>query len=256
MFLERDTFVIADEQIEFAAYPPSTSSAPVALAEAAYVPSGGRYGEGRKSNLSGAALAVAVHLAIVPVLLGLGYQAVAKQEDRFVAVNLTPPPPPPPASAPDKPQQQKLETRITPPPLPLIVPVSQPMQVAVADPMPVSQPVAVSAPPAPPTPPAPPALPSTVSSDSLGTRMVSGAPPRYPVESRRKKEQGTVELLLVLGIDGAVEAISVVRSSGFARLDDAALSAVRRWRWQPTSRNGAPVKVKGVVEIPFVLKSA
>lgn len=256
MFLERDDFVIADEQSECTAYPSRGSVAPVASGLAVDTPSGGRYGEGRKSSLPGVALAVAVHLAIVPVLLGLGYQAVAKQEDRFVAVNLTPPPPPPPASTPDRPQQQKLQTRITPPPVSPMIPVSHPMPVPVADPVPVSQPVAVSAPPAPPAPPAPVAAPSTITSDSLGTRMVAGQPPRYPVESRRRKEQGTVELLLVLGIDGAVEAISVVRSSGFARLDDAALSAVRRWRWEPTTRSGAAVKVKGVVEIPFVLQSA
>ncbi len=251
MYLERDDFVIADENGEFAVYPRRGEFASTNQASLPYVRLGNGYGKERMSSVSSMALAIAVHLAIVPVLLGLGYQSTAKREDRFVAVNLTPPPPP--ASTPDKPQQQKLETRITPPPVPLVLPVSRPVPVAVADPVPLAEPVTLSVPPA---PPAPPAQPSTITSDGLGTRMVSGAPPRYPIESRRKKEQGTVELLLTLGIDGAVEAISVVRSSGFARLDEAALSAVRRWRWQPTSRNGALVKVKGVVEIPFVLESA
>lgn len=85
--------------------------------------------------------------------------------------------------------------------------------------------------------------------------MISGGPPRYPVESRRRKEQGTVELNLVLGLDGKVETISVAHSSGFARLDQAALDAVRRWRWAPTLRDGSPVKVRGTVEIPFVLSN-
>lgn len=88
----------------------------------------------------------------------------------------------------------------------------------------------------------------------MGTKMVSGKPPRYPIECRRKREQGTVLLSLVVGVDGGVQTISIARSSGFASLDDAARDAVRKWRWEPTVRNGQPVMVRGVVEIPFVLQ--
>lgn len=86
--------------------------------------------------------------------------------------------------------------------------------------------------------------------------MISGDPPRYPMESRRRKEQGIVELSVVVGIDGRVETISVSRSSGHSRLDDVALRAVRKWRWEPTLRNGVATKVRGIVEIPFVLQPA
>jgi protein TonB len=48
--------------------------------------------------------------------------------------------------------------------------------------------------------------------------------------------------------------VSVSRSSGFARLDKAALDAVRRWRWSPLVRGGVPVMVRGIVDIPFVLQ--
>jgi protein TonB len=48
--------------------------------------------------------------------------------------------------------------------------------------------------------------------------------------------------------------VTVQRSSGFASLDNAAREAVRQWRWAPTVRNGEPVLVRGVVEIPFVLQ--
>ncbi|EQB31940.1 energy transducer TonB, partial [Sphingobium ummariense] len=112
---------------------------------------------------------------------------------------------------------------------------------------------AVPGPPAPVV--APPAPPSTVQGGDLASQMVAGKPPRYPVESRRKREQGTVVLSLTLGLDGAVEAIGVSHSSGFRRLDDAALDAVRRWRWKPMMRDGQPVRVRGVVEIPFVLQA-
>ena len=94
-----------------------------------------------------------------------------------------------------------------------------------------------------------------VQGGDLGTQMIAGRPPRYPVESRRKREQGTVLLALTLGLDGAVESLSIAQSSGFARLDNAARDAVRGWRWKPVMRDGQPVRVKGVVEIPFVLRS-
>ncbi len=90
----------------------------------------------------------------------------------------------------------------------------------------------------------------------LSAQMVSGKPPRYPIESRRKREQGTVVLALTLGLDGAVESLTIARSSGFSRLDDAARDAVRKWRWRPMIQQGQPVKVKGVVEIPFVLQGS
>lgn len=89
----------------------------------------------------------------------------------------------------------------------------------------------------------------------LGAQMVAGRPPRYPVESRRRREQGTVVLALTLGLDGGVETISLSKSSGFRRLDDAARDAVRGWRWKPFLRGGQPVKVSGDVEIPFVLRN-
>ena len=105
-----------------------------------------------------------------------------------------------------------------------------------------------------PVPAALPAPPSLIQAGDLGTQMVSGKPPRYPVESRRKREQGTVVLALTLGVDGTVESIAINRSSGHARLDTAARDAVRGWRWQPTIRGGQPVRVRGIVEIPFILR--
>lgn len=258
MFIEREAQATADDDAAFAAFGEHTPAIiPARPVEAEAIESG-RYGEARRLNLPGIVLAVAVHLAIVPVLLSLGYHSVAKREDRLVAINLSPPPPPPAAAA-DQPQPKRLETQITPPPItppvPLVVPVTQPLALIISDASPQKAPVPLTAPPAPSASLAAVAAPSMVTSDSLGTRMVSGRPPRYPVESRRRKEQGTVKLQLVLGLDGVVETIAIARSSGFERLDAAALGAVRTWRWQPTLQGGVPVKVKGVVEIPFVLKA-
>ncbi|WP_260929328.1 energy transducer TonB [Novosphingobium sp. 9] len=104
--------------------------------------------------------------------------------------------------------------------------------------------------------PAPAAEPSIMNASDLSSSMISATPPVYPVESRRKHEQGTVVLKLLLGIDGRASSVDVTRSSGSARLDQAALAAVRKWRWKPVVRDGEPVLVQGIVTIPFVLRSS
>lgn len=164
---------------------------------------------------------------------------------------------PPPAAAPPPPEQAKLDPVpaqtpvVAPPPVVRLAAVSAPMvaapQAAPIQPAPVAPQTA--APVAAPAPPAP------VKAGDLSTRMIDFKAPRYPIESRKKKEQGTVVLSVLLDTAGKVAQISVARSSGFARLDKAALEAVRKWRWSPTIRNGEPVMVSGSVPIPFILQS-
>jgi protein TonB len=67
-------------------------------------------------------------------------------------------------------------------------------------------------------------------------------------------EEGTVTLGLLVGTDGRVVEISIANSSGFARLDKAALDAVRKWRWTPMMRGGEAVMLRGFLKIPFSLK--
>lgn len=89
---------------------------------------------------------------------------------------------------------------------------------------------------------------------NLSTHLLSANPPNYPVESRRRRETGTVVLLVVVDEGGRVSAISIAKSSGAERLDKAALNAVRHWRWSPTNIEGRPSQVSGLVRIPFELK--
>jgi len=218
---------------------------------------GGRYGEGPQINLRAVAVTVLVHIVLLGGLLTLGASMIDKQQDRIVAFDLASATPEQsePEPEPDVPQPQQLAVTLSPPQITMpVVPIT-PIALATTTPTPVAAPPSrqpAEAAPAP--PPARPSPPSMVSSADLGTRMIHGRPPRYPVQSRRNREQGVVELLLILGFDGAVESISVSRSSGFERLDDAALHAVRRWRWEPTLSGGEPVKVRGVVAIPFQLE--
>ena len=72
-------------------------------------------------------------------------------------------------------------------------------------------------------------------------RFASGEIPAYPEISRRLEEQGTVELCLELLHDGTVEALRVSQSSGYPRLDQAALEAARTWRFNPRT-GGAKVE--------------
>ncbi|HEX7783800.1 MAG TPA: energy transducer TonB [Sphingobium sp.] len=206
-----------------------------------------RYGA-KRINVPAAITVALIHVALLGGLLQMRTLYIQKKTASLAVVNLSPPPAPPPPAQEDPTPPTRPEVVV---PRPIVqTPVPVVYQVPAIDkpsPLPV-----VQAPPAPPTPA--PALPSTVDANDLGTRMVSGKPPRYPVESRRKHEQGTVVLTLTLGVDGRVMSVAITQSSGFARLDEAARDAVRTWAWQPTLRGGQPVQVRGIVEIPFVLK--
>src|SRR3990172_7727374 len=76
--------------------------------------------------------------------------------------------------------------------------------------------------------------------------------PRYPGEARRDHLEGVVYLYGVIREDGAVESVRVVRSV-HALLDENAVAAFQRWQFEPGRKNGAPVALEVVVEIPFRL---
>jgi TonB family protein len=54
--------------------------------------------------------------------------------------------------------------------------------------------------------------------------------PTYPIQARAREEQGTVGLRLTIGKDGRPIDIQIIKSSGYALLDQAAIQAVRLWR--------------------------
>jgi protein TonB len=94
-----------------------------------------------------------------------------------------------------------------------------------------------------------------------GPRVISDVayldPPRplYPPESRRSGEQGLVVLRVLVDESGHVAKIEVERSSGFARLDDAARKAVAEAQFRPYVENGVPRQALAVVPIEFTWKS-
>ena len=65
--------------------------------------------------------------------------------------------------------------------------------------------------------------------------------PRYPRDSRRLREQGAVRLSVLVGSNGRAKEVRVVKGSGYPRLDNAAVTAVRQWEFVPAARGGVPM---------------
>jgi protein TonB len=192
-------------------------------------------------KLIGLAVTVVVHVAVIyAIMTGLAMRAVEiikgpieteildeqqPEEDR-------PPPPPPP----------KFEA---PPP-----PFIPPPEIAITAPTPtaitqVTREKPVEAPPPPPrTPP------------KADPRRPNGKPD-YPPTSQRLGEEGAVILDLFVGDDGRVKEAKVATSSGFERLDEAAVKeALRSYRFIPGTENGKPASMWHQIRVVFRLQDA
>jgi protein TonB len=77
---------------------------------------------------------------------------------------------------------------------------------------------------------------------------------KYPEESRRFGEEGTVILAIEIMPDGQHGEIEVVQSSGFWRLDEAALDAARRANYVAVLVDGRPLANKTRIIQPFVFQ--
>lgn len=75
--------------------------------------------------------------------------------------------------------------------------------------------------------------------------------PAYPSQSRRLKEEGTVLLLVRVSDQGTPISVEIRTSSGFERLDEAGLQAVRQWRFVPAKRGSDNVAASVLVPIQF-----
>ena len=76
--------------------------------------------------------------------------------------------------------------------------------------------------------------------------------PEYPAEAQTQGQRGIVILELLIGEDGKVVSVDVVRS--VPPFDDPAVSAVRQWEFEVTRVEGKPVRVRHTVPISFALK--
>lgn len=104
------------------------------------------------------------------------------------------------------------------------------------------------------TAPAAAAPPARIDLPSASAAYLSNPPPPYPPLSRRLGEQGKVVVRVRIEADGTASAAEVRTSSGFERLDQAALQTVLRWKYVPGKRNGVPEAMWYLIPIQFVLE--
>ena len=158
-----------------------------------------------------------------------------------------PPTPPPPVPRP---------ARLIPKPVPVIAaapsPSPAPAPAFVAPPPePAPLPPVIESPPAPASPPTP--APRAIDIDAV--RYLVQPVLKYPPLSRRAGEQGQVNVRVLVDAKGLPAQLSVVRSSGFTRLDEAALATVRATRFKPYTENGMPLEFWVVMPLVFDLEN-
>ncbi len=76
--------------------------------------------------------------------------------------------------------------------------------------------------------------------------------PVYPPLARQIRVQGVVVMEAVINKEGSIESLRVI--SGHPLLNQAALDAVKQWRYRPTMLNGEPVEVITTVTVTFSLR--
>jgi protein TonB len=104
--------------------------------------------------------------------------------------------------------------------------------------------IVTGAPPPPPPAPKPvPQGPVRVGGQIKAPQLVNRVNPAYPMAAQSAQVEGSVILEATVGKDGRVQTVRVVR--GHALLEQAAITAVKQWRYEPLALNGEPV--------PFVL---
>lgn len=188
---------------------------------------------------------VAVHAAGVWGLMQVNAvrEAVLQAAPMFVSLIAPPAPPVPPAPkpAPTPPPVQKkplppaplIAAAPSPAPAAFVVPATPPQLVeAPAPPLVVA--VAAPAPPAPASPAPPP--PKTIPASAV--QYLEPPVLVYPRVSERNGERGRVMVRVFIDAAGLPQDVQVSVSSGFARLDEAAVSAVRKARFKPYTEMG------------------
>lgn len=178
-----------------------------------------------------------------------------------------PPHPPVPVPEPPKPRVVPVRQHVTPKvKAPALIHVAHPVTPAPAElpqvaPDPAPEPVAAAAP-----APTPASSASTNSNQAAADAEPSVAPrfdaaylsnpaPAYPRLAREMGEQGRVVLRVRVNVGGRPDEVRLFRSSGYERLDHAALEAVSSWRFVPARRGEDTIAAWVLVPIAFNLRN-
>lgn len=100
----------------------------------------------------------------------------------------------------------------------------------------------------------PPVKRIRVASRVVEANLIHDVSPQYPPEAGRARIEGTVVLLAVIGTDGSVKDVRV--ENGLPILIQAAIDAVKQWRYKPYLVDGEPVEVDSRITINFTLTGA
>jgi protein TonB len=87
----------------------------------------------------------------------------------------------------------------------------------------------------------------------FGVAYLKNPPPEYPLISRRLGEKGHVMLKVLVNAAGEAESVALETGSGSDRLDQAAIEAVKKWRFVPAKRNGQALSAYVLVPLNFGL---
>lgn len=193
-----------------------------------------------------------VHVALLVGLLNRDRvrDAVVEAAPVFLSVVSSPTPPTPARPLPPPP----------PRPAPKVLTVPLPL---IAEPSPSASPLVTSTPPeAPPapaarvteSPPAPVAAPAVKTFPASAVQYLVPPAPVYSRTSARMKEAGRAVVRVFIDEAGMPRSVEIATSSGFQRLDDAALVAVRQARFKPYAENGAAMSGWAFIPIEFTLE--
>jgi periplasmic protein TonB len=173
------------------------------------------------------------------LVTGLAIKAVQVITGPLETVNIEEQAPPPEETPPPPPKLEDIPPYVPPPDVQIETSAPPPPTISTQSTIATPEPPRVAPPQ--PAPPAPPAVPGTRAQPIARTFAVTEDD--YPDASRRAGEEGVTGVRVTIGTDGRVSACSVVRSSGFSRLDERACQiAQRRWRFKPATENGQPVE--------------
>lgn len=160
----------------------------------------------------------------------------------------TPPPPPPPEPPPPPPPEPEPKPVPKPKPLPKAPPSERAVKAPEPPPPPPVEPVAQPQKEAEPAPQPAPVVPPNAEASELNNPA-----PAYPQASRRMGEKGTVTLEILVKANGTVGDIKVKKSTGFKRLDDAAVRTIRRWKFHPATQAGVAIDYWYEIDFEFNL---
>ncbi|MDE2598585.1 MAG: energy transducer TonB [Rhodocyclaceae bacterium] len=199
-------------------------------------------------------VAIAFHLLLIAAAF-VFYQAPPKTPEVFNVslLPMAPPAPEAPAPTPAPKPQPVVKQQAKPVPVPKIAPVDSKTAISREQPAPAPTTHEVQS-----TAPASGAdKPNQTVAESkpqFDAAYLNNPRPAYPSMSRRLGEEGRVEVEVQVQPDGSAGKVSLKRSSGYPRLDDAALEAIKRWKFVPAKRNGEAVAASVIVPMPFILE--